>query len=87
MTKIQITDEIRENMNTVLNTIRSIMDKDGCFDFDDLRQYGLSRVAAKQAISFLNTEGYTIVKMRSDFGYWQMTDVKWARRDLMKEAR
>lgn len=87
MTKIQITDEIRQNMNITLDTLRQIVDKDGCFDFSDLRQSGLSRVEVRQAIVFLNQAGHTIIKMRGgDFDYWCWTDVKWARRDLAKEA-
>ena len=82
-----ITEEIKSNMNIVLDTIRSIMDKDGNFEFDDLRQSGLSRVEVRQALAFLNKNGYSIIKMRGgDFDYWQWTDVKWARRDMAKGA-
>jgi hypothetical protein len=85
MTKIQITEEIRNNMNTVTSTIRQICDKDGNFEMDELVSVsGLHIVEIKQAIAFLKKSGHDIEKMHSDFGYWQDQKVYWARRDLAK---
>lgn len=82
---MKITETIQNNMNTVLDTIRAIMDKDGNFFFNDLRQAGLSRVEVRQALCFLNATGRDIIEMRGgDVGFWQWTDIKWARRDLVK---
>lgn len=66
MTKIQITTEIRENMNRVLDTLRQIVDKNGYFEFDGLRATGLKRVEVVQAINFLNSvDGQSIRQNRT----------------------
>lgn len=76
-----------ENMNRVLETIRQICDKDGNFYFDGLRQSGLSRVEVHQSIAQLNKAGHTILKMRSEAGYWQDQEIYWNRRELAKASR
>jgi hypothetical protein len=65
MTKIQITAEIQSNMNTTLDTLRQIVDKNGYFEFDSLRATGLKRVEVMQAITFLNDEGQDIRQNRT----------------------
>jgi hypothetical protein len=62
MATIDITPEIRENMNTVLNALRQICTHDGSFEFDELKSTGLSRTDVMQAIAFLNDAGQCIRK-------------------------
>jgi len=78
-----ITEQIRSNMNIVLDTLRQIIDKNGCFEFDGLRASGLSRVEVMQAIAFLNKEDHGILKMRSEYGFWRWEKAYWARRQVV----
>lgn len=82
-----ITTEIRANMSAVTSTIAQICDKNGNFYFDELKATGLSRAAVMQAIAFLNESGHPVLKMRSEFGYWQDQTIYWNRAELMKAAR
>lgn len=75
-------DTIRANMNTVLDTLRQVIDKDGNFYFDELKASGLSRAEVMQAICFLNKEDHGIMKMRSAIGYWRWEKAYWARRQV-----
>lgn len=84
MTNLNITAEIQNNMNTVLDTIRQICDKDGSFEYNELKATGLTRAEVAQALVYLNKTGQTIIKMRSEASYWMWTNVKWARLDLAK---
>ena len=71
-------EQIRENMNTTLNTLRQIVDKDGNFEFTDLKATGLTRVEVQQAISFLNKEGQSIRQERITlFGGCTMYQWRW----------
>lgn len=76
-----ITEQIRSNMNRVLDALRQIVDKDGNFYFDELKT-GLSRAEVMQAICFLNKEDHGILKMRSAIGYWRWEKAYWARRQV-----
>lgn len=93
MTKIEITTKIRENMNTVINTLHLICDEGGLFNFDDLRATGLKRLDVVQTISFMKRDGYSIFRQRGetlsgcDIDQWVWNDVYWARAYAEKEVR
>lgn len=78
MATIEITTEIRANMNITLDTLRQVVDKDGYFEFDDLRATGLKRVEVMQAIALLNKEGQSIKQERVTlFGGCTMYQWRW----------